>query len=89
MQESAAKRKCPEFPHVRSSPGLPYARNTIQGDMDDVLANKDSIKYENVFTGLESGTCLLIEGRPGSGKTTLVQRFSQDWGRGKYSANNY
>ena len=60
-----------------------YARNTIQGDMDDVLANKDGIEYEDVFTDLESGTRLLIEGRPGSGKTTLVHKFSQDWGRGK------
>ena len=59
-----------------------YARNTIQGDMDDVLANKDSIKYEDVFTDLESGTRLLIEGRPGSGKTTLVHKFSRDWGMG-------
>ena len=25
---------------------------------------------------------MLIEGRPGSGKTTLVHKFSQDWGRG-------
>ena len=59
-----------------------YARNTIQGDMDDILENKDSIEYEDVFTNLESGTRLLIEGRPGSGKTTLVHKFSQDWGRG-------
>ena len=61
-----------------------YARNTIQGDMDDVLANKDSIEYEDVFTDLESGTRLLIEGRPGSGKTTLVHKFSQDWGKGDH-----
>ena len=40
-----------------------YARNTIQGDMDDIFANKDSIEYEDVFTNLESGTRLLIEGR--------------------------
>ena len=59
-----------------------YVRNTIQGDMDDVLANKDSIEYEDVFTDLESGTRLLIEGRPGSGKTTLVHKFSRDWGMG-------
>ena len=65
-----------------------YARNTIQGDMDDIFANKDSIKYEDVFTNLESGTRLLIEGRPGSGKTTLVHKFSQDWGRGKLQLKN-
>ena len=65
-----------------------YARNTIQGDMDDIFANKDSIEYEDVFTNLESGTRLLIEGRPGSGKTTLVHKFSQDWGRGKFQLKN-
>ena len=65
-----------------------YARNTIQGDMDDIFANKDSIKYKKVFTNLESGIRLLIEGRPGSGKTTLVHKFSQDWGRGKLQLNN-
>ena len=65
-----------------------YARNTIQGDMDDIFANKDSIEYEDVFTNLESGTRLLIEGRPGSGKTTLVHKFSQDWGRGKLQLKN-
>ena len=65
-----------------------YARTTIQGDMDDIFANKDSIEYEDVFTNLENGTRLLIEGRPGSGKTTLVHKFSQDWGRGKIQLKN-
>ena len=31
---------------------------------------------------LESGTRLLVEGRPGSGKTTLVHKISQDWATG-------
>ena len=61
-----------------------YARCTIQGDMDDILASKESIEYEAVFSDLKSETCLLIEGRPGSGKTTLVHKFSQDWGRGEH-----
>ena len=65
-----------------------YARHTIQGDMDDIFANKDSIEYEDVFTNLENGTRLLIEGRPGSGKTTLVHKFSQDWGRSKLQLRN-
>ena len=65
-----------------------YSRNTIQGDMDDIIANKDSIRYKVVFTNLKSGTRLLIEGRPGSGKTTLVHKFSQDWARGKFQLKN-
>ena len=59
-----------------------YARNTIQGNLDDVLNDKESVEYEAVFSNLKSEARLLIEGRPGSGKTTLVHKFSQDWGRG-------
>ena len=59
-----------------------YARNTIQGNMDDVITNKESVAYETVFNDLESGARLLIEGRPGSGKTTLVHKFSRDWANG-------
>ena len=56
-----------------------YARCTIRGDADDVFKDKESIEYESIFDGLGSGTRLLIEGRPGSGKTTLVHKISQDW----------
>ena len=59
-----------------------YARNTIQGNIDDIMTDKESIEYDTVFTNLESTTRLLIEGRPGSGKTTLVHRLSKDWASG-------
>ena len=59
-----------------------YARNTIQGNMDDVMNDKESVEYEAVFSNLKIEARLLIEGRPGSGKTTLVHKFSQDWGKG-------
>ena len=65
-----------------------YAYNTIQGDVDDILKDKDRIEYEEVFSNLVSGTRLLIEGRPGSGKTTLVHKFSQDWASGKLNLKN-
>ena len=59
-----------------------YARNTIQGNVDDVMADKEGIEYDMAFTNLKSVTRFLIEGRPGSGKTTLVHRFSKDWASG-------
>ena len=67
--------------------GGEYARSTIQGNMDDVIADKDSIEYENAFSSLESGTRLLVEGRPGSGKTTLVHKYSRDWAIGNHKLN--
>ena len=64
-----------------------YARKTIQSDVDDIMTEKESIEYDAAFTNLESATRLLIEGRPGSGKTTLVHRFSKDWARGNPKLN--
>ena len=58
-----------------------YGRCTIRGDMDDIYKDKESIPYDIALGGLSSGACLLIEGRPGSGKTTLVHKFRQDWAR--------
>ena len=64
-----------------------YARSTIQGNIDDIMTDKESIEYDMVFTNLGSAICLLIEGRPGSGKTTLVHRFSKDWASGNPKLN--
>lgn len=60
-----------------------YARCTIRGDADDVFKDKERIEYENAFDKINSGARLLIEGRPGSGKTTLVHKVSKDWAEGK------
>ena len=64
-----------------------FARKTIQGDVDDIMTDKESIEYDAAFTNLQSATRILIEGRPGSGKTTLVHRFSKDWARGNPKLN--
>ena len=65
-------------------PSNEYARSTIQGDMDDVMCEKESISYEEAFGAHRSGALVLIEGRPGSGKTTLVHKISNDWATGKH-----
>ena len=58
-----------------------YGHCTIRGDMDDIYKDKESITYDKALGDLSSKACLLIEGRPGSGKTTLVHKLSQDWAR--------
>ena len=52
---------------------------TVLGDIDDTLENEDKVEYEEVFGQYESGSLLLVEGRPGSGKTTLMHKVSKDW----------
>lgn len=59
--------------------GTSFARLTIRGDMDDILHDKENINYETLVKTITSGKFLLIEGRPGCGKTTFVHKITRDW----------
>ncbi len=64
---------------------------TIRGDADDVFSSsKSSIEYREAFRDIMYGDRVLVVGRPGSGKTTLVHKLSKDWAHGsvleKYKA---
>ena len=56
---------------------------TIRGDVDDILEGKEVAEYEKIFREYKEGELVLIEGRPGSGKTTLVHKITQDWAHRK------
>ena len=56
---------------------------TFRGDMDDILESKEVVEYEEVFREYREGALVLVEGRPGSGKTTLVHKVTRDWGTGR------
>ena len=56
-----------------------YGRCTIRGDMDDIIKDKEGIMYDKAMGNILSGERVLIEGRPGSGKTTFVHKLSRDW----------
>ena len=66
------------------------ARNksgTVQGSVDKILSEKEKIEYDEVFGEYKSKELILVEGRPGSGKTTLVHKVIKDWASGKALAN--
>ena len=56
---------------------------SVRGDADDIIAKKEIVEYEEVFTKYQSRELILLEGRPGSGKTTLVHKIIKDWAKGK------
>ena len=60
-----------------------FLRQTIRGSIDDIMKDKDDIKYDKVFAEVEEGARLLFEGRPGCGKTTMMNKVSQDWAKWK------
>ena len=56
---------------------------TIRGDADDIIAKKEKVEYKQVFGEYNSTELILLEGRPGSGKTTLVHKVIKDWAEGE------
>ena len=68
---------------VKQEPMSKCDYSTIRGDVDDILESKEVTNYEAVFREFRKGELLLVEGRPGSGKTTLVRKVTNDWVTGK------
>ena len=60
---------------------------TVQGNADHIIAEKEKIAYDEVFGEYKSKELIFVEGRPGSGKTTLVHKVIKDWASGKALVN--
>ena len=60
---------------------------SVRGNADEVTAEKEKVEYEQVFGECKCGELILLEGRPGSGKTTLVHKIIKDWTRGHVLVN--
>ena len=64
-----------------------FVRMTITGKIDDILHSKTPIELKNIFKSQKDGSedqqIILIEGAPGSGKTTLTIFVCQNWGKGE------
>ena len=56
---------------------------SVRGDADDIIAKKEKIEYKEAFGEYRSRELILLEGRPGSGKTTLVHKIIRDWTEGE------
>ena len=68
---------------IKQSPVSRCDYYTIRGDVDDILESKERVEYKEVFREYREGALLLVEGRPGSGKTTLIHKVSRDWATGR------
>ena len=62
--------------------GNEFSCYTLRGSVDDIMRNKDQISYSCIFENMNVGARILLEGRPGSGKTTLMNKISRDWATG-------
>ena len=62
-----------------------FTEATIHGNVDDILKKKQSLELSEVGR-LEDGSlarCVLVQGAPGVGKTTMAWELCRQWGGGK------
>ena len=62
-----------------------FTRATIHGNIDDIEKSKRAIDIGHI-TQLSDGSqpeCILVEGAPGVGKSTLAWKLCCKWGKGK------
>ena len=61
-----------------------FIRLTITRKVDDILHKKTPVDLENIFSDCDRKRKLvLVEGAPGSGKSTLCLHICQEWAEGK------
>ena len=56
-------------------------RRTFSGPVDEIVSEGDTTSYSTILNDIETERFVLFEGRPGSGKTTLMNKISRDWAR--------
>ena len=59
----------------------------IEREMEDILEKREKVEYTDAFGKYERRALVLVEGRPGSGKTTLAHKIAKDWANGKVLQN--
>ena len=61
-----------------------FVHKTIRGQVDDILLEKLPIELKDLFKNIEGERkVILIDGAPGSGKSTLTVHICRQWGEGE------
>ena len=61
-----------------------FVRKTLKGQVDNILLKKSPIELKDLFMNIEGERkVILIDGAPGSGKSTLTVHICQRWSRGE------
>ena len=58
-------------------------RKTVQESVDEIIGDKTAMSYLSMVGDDCIGRFTLLEGRPGSGKTVLMNKISYDWAKGE------
>ena len=59
-----------------------FTKATIHGNIDDIKMSKRGMNIDQIAHGSQQN-CILVEGAPGVGKSTLAWKLCRKWGKGK------
>ena len=61
-----------------------FIHKTIKGQVDDILLEKSPIELKKIFMNIEGDRkVVLVDGAPGSGKSTMTVHICQRWSKGE------
>ena len=75
--------KATNFINLALIKGQTSWRQTVQKSVDEIVGGKAETSYQSMIGDDCIGTFTLLEGRPGSGKTVLMNKISCDWAKGE------
>ena len=57
------------------------SKYSVSNGIESILKKREHVRigYSELFGTVPSGSLILVEGRPGSGKTTLAGKLTRDW----------
>ena len=79
--------KAMDFVNLSLVKNLTSWRRTVQHSIDDIAGDKTHLSYIDLTDTTKCGL-ILLQGRPGSGKTTMMTKLSTDWANGTLQSIN-
>ena len=58
-------------------------QKTVQQSVDQIVGDKENTSYSDMLSDIDNSRFILLEGRPGCGKTTFLNKISRDWSKGE------
>ena len=75
MAFSKFKYLCRPLANKRQNNDSNYS---VEGEIEAILEKRQKVEYEDSLSKYERGNLVLVEGRPGNGKTTLAHKMLQN-----------
>ena len=61
---------------------MEFTKASIHGNIDNIVCDKHPMEFQQIAE-MDDGSCILVEGAPGVGKSTFAWKLCRKWSKGK------